>query len=775
MQRECRDPIPKGLVQSQVGNCVSTAFPDSEEKKTIVRNRVENDEFNNNLLELSHLVRTNEKTNTNPQKEGYDTPTALLRADFEEETKLKNQYLEELLRCKKEFSACFREKELLNRLLTEANNTISKLTKHSDCFNEKSIEGKAEKKAQCDIEEKELENIQLRTQNQELEVLAKKYLKEKTLDGEELCLQRKKFEEKITSLEQENRLQGKKLSDALDKVAKQSQEFLHLEERVKTYHFEKLSLEETIEKLKAEVVKMTEQLSTVVSDGEKWKADFTLTKEHLTSVLVELKHEREKNQKELLNRNEESEHLTIDLRNKLLECEKKYHLLFESHQSLRSVIAAGEKRLLLLGEKGDRTEVYNCFLIEVANTMQEIVHFSRRCILERDAIISRNADKLNEIQSEVNVLKIEAASLYEMSLNKDTVIAKQANLNASLEKDLEQLLKKKEEITISLSQYEADNEFLKNQVRSLTEELNGIDAHIFGQLSEIQEVNEKIKRENKILSKELEDVTKQSNTVRCELSSLQSTLRKDQEAKAAILKALHVAEEELKTLKCKESSLLHKIQEVSFKLTEEEKKNKDALIEREKLGADLESLRHQLKLSADKYNSILDRKHKEIDSLREKLKKNVELLKSQELTMCETNCALEKYENVVTDLRDKSTSLRMISLQHVESLKKCEIEMETKDKEISRLREKCKLLEEECTGKEALASNVSEKMSTIISLCSSQEEELQQLRQENLRLRNTLSMFVSTAQPKTETIFTERLNLAEGPLRHPKKRIENKQ
>eukprot|EP00796_Vickermania_ingenoplastis_P005630 gene5630-4047_t len=701
----------------------------------------------------------NERSNAIKKAGDLNIELEQFKGRLSQEVACKDLYEKELGTLKVDLQRICAENSTLKQHLKQVSGEAQKLLSRTSQLNDKNASLESEKEAlQSLLQSKNIDTESLRTQLKNLEQMNEMNANQKQeyetrLRNLETQIEKdhKKFQEEKKSLEE-------KLKEALEIATNQSHAFSQLQLKYKDAETEQRKASEKCADINNTLLSLNEAFQKEQSEKRRFQEQLVDFKAQL-AIAQHRALEAENNSAALLDQ-ERAKHekalQDVILSRSLIE--KNYKSLLISHNSLADVIAADQLRILSLQERSGRLNLIIPFLDEYNKyTCNFSAHALRECSANANALSSQQAKQM-EIEVQLRDIKSKFLSAKDECDRKDHLLRDRTNQLEASQKMMSEAannLEKSRKVQCTL---EKDNTFLKEQVDALTKELNDMDAIIIAQVNEFQDINDKLKLENKKLRTQVEELTVSNEDLTQHLSVAQQEFDKCHST-------LELTESELIVAKNKEHTLSSSLCEVKIKLGEEEAKTAAFSAEKAKLESGLESLRMRLEQATERFNLILSDKNDEIEMLRERLTKSVELVEKHESSMTSTHQAIQNYETNITALKNAYAKLKAKYLKDSEARGLLQEQQNIKEKYNQ-------LHESFSNSRKEAAAKVSEAIKKVVSLCAAQEADLQKLRRQNLLLKNSLSMFVTTTQPKAETVFTERLNLTEGPLRHPKKRVD---
>lgn len=582
------------------------------------------------------------------------------------------------------------------------------------------------------------------------------------------------FVTRIAALESELQNVNRRLMDTEQIATNQSDAFRQLEERYRESQVERAQEIERSSELNKTLLSLNEEFTRVSKENEQHRSTMATLQEHLTASLQESRANKEKYDRHLEDLKVRHEKNISDLKHDLKRSQKDYDALFLSHNALSGIASESKQRQFFFQEMESRFKLNLLFFEDLQRQMLPMILDMRVKIQEKDAAILTCQKTIHSLNEKAKDLDRQLVHYRAQSTDTESKLSEMLETSAATTSKLAHALQTVETLQAKNAEMESDNIYLKNHVETLSQELNEMDENIWLEIKKLEKINDGLKNENAGLRTavaELSAAKKDSSTQLSKTRKELELLRREYEAQS---NALNLTECELIATKTKESSFTATLRETNKKLDDAESKNGALRVQQKKLEQTVESLQNKLEEATEKYNLILRDKRAEIEALKERLTRSVELTEKQETSIFSTTKAIEDYEKNISFLKNAYSKIKEKSAQDEETLKKLQQEQEELLRQKRVTEEKVASLQEALSSKNKKeSSKVLEEMKKLIDLCSFQETELQKLRRENVVMKNSLSMFVTTAPPKAETIFTERLNLTEGPRRHPRKRTES--
>ncbi|EAN89560.1 hypothetical protein C3747_70g77 [Trypanosoma cruzi] len=610
-------------------------------------------------------------------------------------------------------------------------------------------------------------NSFLQTKHQELEEEINLLRKEKTLLETEF---HKKSNE-LSSLRQEY---DKTTGDLSQHVCLLEQDIAELQDA-------QIGQKQIVELLQKELELSTAQNELNKSLKEDLSTEFKAVKDCYSSLLLEYNELRVNEQRRQQELNAKITFLTEENKNIRAENDACFQEVMKENTNLRVYLASTERNNLEHIERGERLTV-------------EVFQSNEWALLFSD-YSARLVNWLNESNEQIWTMR------KEMNL-KETSLKEKEDMNCALcekldalekgfsskQNDITQLESKVVELSSELKSSKEtceetvnDNTWLKEQVETMRRELGELDELLNSNLNEMREDSERQQMEHERLIKEIhryEDLIRQSQEKSNLLDERCHILSTDNEA---ISKTLLLTEDELSNAK-KEIAVMHQRERV---LLEEKRKIELNFIQLQKKHVTADSqtalLQEQLQTQEAKLQILGKSSRQEMENMKMKLNNFIEKYEEAEARVSAFSKSMRDSENIQCNLREayqrakaaleeakqrcsKDTETIQKLLEERQNL---ENEREVIVQKYNRVQEMLKSLKKDSVGK------FPDEIQKLSDLCFQQEVELQQLRHQNIILKKCIKKLPVTANADNQIerpVFVERLNLAEGPLRRPKKR-----
>ncbi|KAK7198246.1 hypothetical protein NESM_000781600 [Novymonas esmeraldas] len=360
----------------------------------------------------------------------------------------------------------------------------------------------------------------------------------------------------------------------------------------------------------------------------------------------------------------------------------------------------------------------------------------------------------------------------------EQTVAEQRRGLSALESQLSQYVAQLKETALERDAFSSDNVWLREQVESMRQELGELDELLNANLNEMREENERLQLDNDSLKHKVTSSEERQQEHILRITSLETSAGSLESELRAQSKTLELTEAELQAVKAQADSLSTKLSFSQARCEELETLNAEATQASHTASQQVAQLQERLNSQEARLSLILSDRRKESDGLKLRLNALVEKceeleqqLRAETKTRKDAEAAGVSSKEQNTKLRSALDELKGRCASDASALTELLAERDDllRDRDVivekyNKLHDAFRNVRKEAHGK------VAEELKRVMELAISQEAELQTLRQQNATLKKSVSMFVDSAQPKAEAVFTERLNLTEGPLRHPKKR-----
>ncbi|KPI86625.1 hypothetical protein ABL78_4303 [Leptomonas seymouri] len=577
----------------------------------------------------------------------------------------------------------------------------------------------------------------------------------------------------------------KRLSDAslslhvLETTAAQQLDLIqNLENDIQELRDGSVTAEKMIDDLRGELDYSKHQVEELTKEKEDLETEFMTVKECYSNALLEFDDYKRDNTKIIDALKNEHGLVEKNFVDRLSLVEQNYAAAWSSVQDLAGALHAQqsseftkkesiEHHAILLEQQASWTNIleqrHSAVCQHLHKALDTVERTSSR-LYEVKQAATRDAEQLNTVTNR-----------YRAS---EQALSEQRKAFSALEAQLSQVNARLKENAMERDVLAKDNEWLKTQVESMREELGELDEILSSNLNEMREENERLQLENEGLQQKLtslnERETQNGELVRklvSDAAGLEGELR-------AQTKTLEITEAELQASKAQVENVSTSLHFLQKRAEELDTLNVELLKTNSSLSSQVAELQERIGSLDAKLSLALSDKRKESEAIKVKLNAYAEKYEAADQLLCVEIAAKKEAEAAVLTTKEQNSKLRAAldelkirCASDATSIKELLTERDDlmRDRDIivekyNKLHDAFRNVRKEAHGK------VADELRRVMDLAVSQEAELQTLRQQNITLKKSVSMFVESAQPKAEAIFTERLNLTEGPLRHPKKR-----
>ncbi|KAL7710675.1 hypothetical protein N2W54_000208 [Lotmaria passim] len=560
--------------------------------------------------------------------------------------------------------------------------------------------------------------------------------------------------------------------------AQQLELIQNLEKDMQELRDTSITTEKVVNDLQTELTFARQQLEQLSREKEDLETEFSTVKECYSNVLLEFDDHKRESEKKMVTLKAESDAAEKALGDRLSLMERNYTSAWSSVQELTGALRAQQDSDFAKKEQLSRQTVmleqqisWNAILESRLRAVKQHLNKSMSAVQNAEARLrqaeqaaTRDADQLETVSNQFRAC--------------EQTLSEQRRAFSSLEAQLSQSNVRLKEGTVERDALAKDNEWLKSQVESMRQELGELDEILNSNLNEMREENERLQLENEGLQQRIrssnekdEHSADQVRKLESEVTSLESELR-------AQTKTLEITEAELQASKAQVENVSTSLHFLQKRAEELDTLNAELLRTNTSLSSQVAELQERVTNQDAKVSLILSDKKKESEVTKAKLNAYMERYEKAEQQLRSQNEAKQDAEAAALATKEHNAKLRVAvdelkarCASDVASLKELLAERDDlmRDRDIivekyNKLHDAFRSVRKEANGK------VAEELRRVMELAVSQEAELQTLRQQNKTLKRSVSMFVESAQPKAEAVFMERLNLTEGPLRHPKKR-----
>ncbi|EPY19115.1 BRCT domain-containing protein [Strigomonas culicis] len=523
---------------------------------------------------------------------------------------------------------------------------------------------------------------------------------------------------------------------------------------------------------------LREDYAELSNSKEEALVELTAVKECYASVLVEFNEFKMTSEKSLSHLKADLEGSLSEAKQNLVLAEHKYSMTIDTLRQLTESLRAGELRELIHAEERERGEIATDYFLNLTPLLYLRLTEAVARGTRTEASIKALSEALSKTQDELNVTSHHLqAALEENTRLRENLSAEENRVN-QFSTELESTQHRLQSVETDKQTLSQDNDWLKDQVEAMRRELGELDEILNANLNEIREENEKYTVDNEVLRRKINCFVEKEEEYKTK-QLLQEKHVQDLEAElAAQERTLAITEADLLEAKQSLENQEALVKQMSVKLELAEEEARKASAARESISAKFRSAQEQLKNQETKLNLIVSDKRREMDAMRLKVNEHIERTELLERQNTNEVRRREEVENTIAAMKDVHNKMRSAM---EEMRERCSKDARTikelvserddllKDRDII-VEKYNKLHDAFCTLRREAGSRSSDDFKKLFDLSSSQESELQKLRHQNEILKKSVSMFVTTVQQKPENLFVERLNLKEGPLRHPKKR-----
>lgn len=469
------------------------------------------------------------------------------------------------------------------------------------------------------------------------------------------------------------------------------------------------------------------------------------------------------------------------LRMALSEQGERYRLEKETfaHRSdaLHAECAALKLKLLSQNEEGARLSVDGMHA-EGLLSLYSMAYHGARAMVERATVV---AGKMREALGDADASREYAKKTNDtLSLQLRSALADVEQLrktNGGLEQSLTDACEEAAALTRSQQALEREKAWMEERLASMREELAQMDELLNTSLDSMREENERAHAEVHRLHGEVEDDRKIIDGLQDQLRELaheKACLHNDYEA---IRQTMEVTRAGLLSAQRESKALSDELERARGDLRASEKQAHKQQQQISQLKGDVAHVNEQMRTIEERAKAELAERANDVVCVQRRLREAMDRAEQAEARATATDERSSQLQSSLTGAKDnfakvKSAfeNLRERCATDAELIKQLIQERDNVVKERDVIVERYNRLHDNfCAWRKKLSAKVATELRKLIDLCTGQESELTQLRNENKVLKNSISMFISTAQPKAEAVFTERLNLTEGPRRHPKK------
>jgi chromosome segregation ATPase len=537
-----------------------------------------------------------------------------------------------------------------------------------------------------------------------------------------------------------------------------------------------------IDDLQAELECSRQRVEELMKEKDDVETEFSTVKECYSNLLIEFDDFKRDSSRVAETKQKDFDAAEKRFADRLSLVEQNYQSAWSSVQDLTDALHAQQNSEFAREEQLARQAIAFEQQVGWGNMLDQRLHVINEQCFKSLTTVDRLEKHLRQVEEE----EARKAQQLEAVKNRfracEQTLSEQRRAFASLEAQLSQTGARLKETVSERDTLAKDNEWLKSQVESMRQELGELDELLNSSLNEMREENERLQLESeelqqKVLTLNTKDASNADRFRKLEsdIGDLESELR-------AQTKTLEITEAELQASKAQVENFSTSLHFVQKRAEELDSLNAELLKTNTSLSWQVSELQERVRSQDEKHSLTLSDKRKESEAVKTKLNTYIEKYEKAEKLLrveieakreAETAALTAKEQNA--KLRAAVDELKARCASDAASLKELLDERDDlmRDRDIivekyNKLHDAFRNVRKEAHGK------IADELRRVMELAVSQEAELQTLRQQNSTLKKSVSMFVQSAQPKAEAIFMERLNLTEGPLRHPKKRSVTK-
>ncbi|EAN77840.1 uncharacterized protein TEOVI_000827000 [Trypanosoma equiperdum] len=600
----------------------------------------------------------------------------------------------------------------------------------------------------------------------------------------------KEAQHNSASLAEENGLLLLKLQEAEQDLSKlrveQGQETATCREQIRLLELDVRELQDArinwsreLEAVQNELGRSETNRHTLEESKMSLNAELKIVKDCYSTLLVE--HDELKISVQIMRRESEAEisRLVTEKASAMNSYEMKLQEVCMRNTTLNQILKFKEHEMLCHRESNGRQSI----LVE---NYHELVGLTQLYISKCEFIHSRMYNQVLDSREKIASL---TQTISEKQLENSKLVSIARDLEekvTSAQNDAKMFRSKVVELSTALNsnREEADNlvsenKWLSDQVFGMREELRDIDVLFNCTLNDMREQGENQQREREMLSEEVNRYEKLLQKSQQKISRCEERCSVFAAEKAAMLKTLTLAEEELLTAKS-ECSRAREREQFSLKekgILEKElsQMRRDYVSSTNQVKALMEELRtHDVKQQLMNSSS-----RTEVEATKTKLNTYIELYENANVQVAQLTKSLQESRDAYDNLHESHQKAK-VALEDakqrcchdaqeiqkaLEERQRIASERDTLVEKYNKVHDVLKLIKKENSG------TMAEEVRKLSDLCSQQEAELQELRHQNVILkRGIVKVADETHNPVERGKFVERLNLAEGPLRRPKKR-----
>ncbi|KAG5466611.1 hypothetical protein LSCM1_00776 [Leishmania martiniquensis] len=530
--------------------------------------------------------------------------------------------------------------------------------------------------------------------------------------------------------------------------------------------------------LQAELLRLGQQLDETSKQKEDLETEFHTIKESYATTLIDFDNYKRTSSDAFSAVQAEFAAFRRDSTERCILAEQNCSSAWLSVQELTDALRVQQLSEVVHREQIARHLVLLDHKTAINGVLEKVFHAVVTQLSESCHSLQRAEERIQQNELTTEKIQEQTKALSNRCRASEQTVIDQRKALSMLESQLRHHEAHLNEVVHERETFSKDNAWLRNQVESMRQELGELDELLSTNLNEMREENERLQLENDSLKQGIATANKKEHECAARITALQASVMDLENELRVQAKTLEITEAELQALKAQVENVSTSLDFSRKKCEELEAANTEAAQSNSSLTLQLVQLQEHLGNQDSKLSFVLSEKRKEGEGWKQKLNAYAEKCKKCEQQLraevkarkeVESAGAAAKEQNV--KLRNALDDLKTRCAANASTIKELLAERDdvVRDRDIivekyNKLHDAFRNARREAHGK------VADELRRVMELAMSQENELQALRQQNLTLKKSISMFVESAQPKAEAVFMERLNLTEGPLRHPKKR-----
>ncbi|CCW68801.1 unnamed protein product [Phytomonas sp. Hart1] len=531
-----------------------------------------------------------------------------------------------------------------------------------------------------------------------------------------------------------------------------------------------------IEELRSKTARLEEELTSTTSSRKDLDTQLMTIKDRYSSLLMDSNKANLRNEGTISELKSEVDLVKKESSQLIILTENKFEAALRSVEELIASLHTFQVREFFILEQEQRCRLELSFQAQFQLLKDEFarVSLSELRDLKKESEKTR-FDLLHactEKKQAVNTIY----TLKEQLSAADNSLYEKHKTCTSLEQELSNSNSAMKVLQTKNNALEEDNSWLKNQVEAMRRELGELDELLNTSLNEMREDNERLQIENQLVQESLKKLREERARAEEKTSHTSKELNVLKEELAAQTRTLNLTEGQLRCSNTQLERVGGILNETKSRLEFQEKTRNDLLSSNTVLLSKVNSLNDQLLATEASKTSVVNEKQNEIIRLKTKTNELIQRCQDYESNLAEerkkhleTSESFNILKESVGKMKNRFDELKERCGSDADSIKQLLGERDDLLKEKDTIVEKYNKLHEAFVKvrKESMLKTSTE-LERLIELASTQEKELHLLRNENIILKKSVSMFMK-ASSKSETILIEKLNLSEGPLRHPKK------